>query len=349
MRQGTLAPCGLEARTATLEMMVQRPHLGRTLRGSDRALSPDGARMRRMLALALAISLAPLPAHAAWQPTGIQIGDGDEFVAATSGPDRIIVAWTAATLHSRVRAQAWTAEGDVVPGWPSSGVVLSALTGYNRSPAICEDGAGGMFVAWVNMNIEGTESSLRLQHVSAAGNVVAGWPAEGLRVATTGMYPNAPVIAHDGVGGAIVGLAEYVDLSGRVSVHRIDSNGVPNAGWPAGGLWIANAIDLGLATYGEGHVSLSTSGQVFGGMIGMSVQRLDGSATPDPAWPQTGATLANSHFASQMRLCPDGTGGVFAGWGEFLICWDRCPPPVRWMSRVLGDGVPDFRWTPGRG
>ena len=47
----------------------------------------------------------------------------------------------------------------------------------------------------------------------------------------------------------------------------------------------------------------------------MRIQRLDGHAVPDPGWPQTGATLPNARFASQMRLFPDGTGGVFAGWG----------------------------------
>lgn len=305
--------------------------------------------MRRILVLALATSLAPAPAQAAWQPGGNKIDDGNEFVAAASSPERIVVAWTGATLNSQVRARAWTAEGDLAPGWPSSGVVLSDLPGYNRSPAVCEDGAGGVFVAWVNMNMYGTESNLRLQHLSAAGSLEAGWPAEGLVVALTGAYANAPAIAHDGAGGALVGLAEYDGGTSRVGIHRIDSNGAPNAVWPAGGLWFANAHDVGLATDGQGHVFLGTSEYAFPGLIGMRVQRLGSNGAPDPEWPQTGATLANSQFASQMRLFPDGTGGVFAGWGQFLICLDLCPPPARWAARVLGNGVPDDRWGPGRG
>jgi len=305
--------------------------------------------MRRILALALATSLAPAPAHAAWLPGGTKIDDGNEFAAAAASPDRIVVAWTGVTLHSRVRAQAWTPEGGLAPGWPSSGVVLSDSPGYNRSPVICEDGAGGIFVAWVNMNLEGTESSLRLQHVSAAGNVEAGWPAEGLVLASTGMYPNAPAIAHDGAGGALVGLPECSTSGGcSVRVHRIDANGVPNAGWPLGGLSIPNAYDVGLAAQGE-HLFVSTSEYDYQGLIGMRIQRLDGNAVPDPGWPQTGATLPSARFASQMRLFPDGTGGVFAGWGQLLVCLDFCPPPARWAARVLGSGVPDDRWGPGRG
>jgi hypothetical protein len=308
--------------------------------------------MRRFLALALATSLAPAPAQATWLPGGTKIDVGNEFVAAAPSPDRIVVAWirTSASGHELgVRARAWTAEGDLAPGWSSSGVVLSDLPGYNRSPVICEDGAGGVFVAWVNMNLMGTESNLRLQHVSAAGSLAAGWPAEGLLLATAGTYPNAPAIAHDGAGGALVGLPECsTDGSCHVRVHRIDANGVPNAGWPLGGLSIPNAYDVGLAAQDE-HLFVSTSEYDYQGLTGMRIQRLDGNAVPDPGWPQTGATLPSARFASQMRLYPDGTGGVFAGWGQFLICLDLCPPPARWAARILGNGVPDARWGPGRG
>src|SRR5262245_57166088 len=99
--------------------MVQRPQ-PRAYPGCDAPprLSPLGVRMRRILALVLAILLAPAHARAAWLPRGNTIAEGNEFVAGASGPDRIVVAWTEVTGHSRVRAQAWTAEGDLALGWP---------------------------------------------------------------------------------------------------------------------------------------------------------------------------------------------------------------------------------------
>ena len=133
-------------------------------------------------ALVLAALLAPALAWAAWLPGGNRIGDGADsghgFVAASSGPERIVVAWFRQVASDRfeVRAQAWTAEGDLVAGWPSAGVLAGELGANYGSLAIAEDGAGGAFVAWTSYDFAG--SCVHVQHVSAAGSLAVGWAAE---------------------------------------------------------------------------------------------------------------------------------------------------------------------------
>jgi len=300
-------------------------------------------------ALVLAVLLAPALARAAWLPGGNRIGgaagSGFGFVAAASGPERIVVAWARplASGGAEVRAQAWTAEGDLATGWPSAGVLVSQLPSVYGRVAICEDGAGGAFVAWAKP--EGYESIVYVQHVSAGGSPATGWPAEGLRLSES---PSAwPVVTHDGAGGVIVGWLEHDGPPTYVyhaRIRNIDASGAPAPSWPVEGLVIPNVYDMNLAVDSKGHVFVSTAEHEQGASARMRVLRLDGSAAPDPGWPQTGALFPNV-FPAQMRLFPDGAGGVFAGWSEYLICTDFCPPsPSRWATRLLGDGSHDDRW-----
>ncbi len=299
-------------------------------------------------ALLLAILLAPALAQAAWLPGGNRIGDatdsGHGFVATASGPDRIVVAWIRSTPSgsAEVRAQAWTAQGDLVTGWPSAGVIVGHLAAANGPLAIDEDGAGGAFVAWA----DGDESGAYVQHLSAQGSPASGWAAGGLRLSES--LSALPAVAHDGAGGVLVGWLEHdgpYPHAYRVRVRYIDAAAAPAPGWPVEGLLIPNAHAVGLAVDSERHVFVSTTEYVTGAPPGMRVLRLDGSAAPDPGWPQTGA-LFPSVYPAQMSLFPDGTGGVFAGWSEYMICIDFCSPPARWMARVLGDGSPDDGWIP---
>ena len=312
--------------------------------------------MRRVPALALAVLLVPALAQADWQPGGSPIGFGNYFVAAASGPDRIVVAWIqdAGPGHTQVRMQAWTADGDVASGWPTAGVLVSDLPGTNIGPAICEDGAGGAFVAWTSH--QEPERSVYLQHVSAAGGLVSGWAADGLRFgAVPPYYDGAPVVAHDGAGGVLVGSIEYHD--GRehgARVQRVDAGGRPATGWPVAGLSIPNAYDLGLVVDVERHVFVSTAEyDPVQSMAGFRVQRMDDGAAPDPGWPERGVLLTQVGAPIGMRLIPDGAGGVYAGWSQALIpllpCHQfyPCTPVHPATTRIRADGVRDEGWIPG--
>src|SRR5262249_3099009 len=107
--------------------------------------------------------------------------------------------------------------------------------------------------------------------------------------------------------------------------------------------------EVGLAVDEQYHVFVSSAefDPVAHRVVGLKVQRFEETGTPDPTWPQSGALLTET-FPVDLTLFPDGVGGVFAGWDVPLVCVEICPPPPRWAARVLGNGQPDDRWTPGR-
>ncbi|HET9326940.1 MAG TPA: T9SS type A sorting domain-containing protein, partial [Candidatus Eisenbacteria bacterium] len=299
------------------------------------------------MALLLTALLAPSLAHAAWQPGGNLIGNGDEFAAAESD-GHIIVAWTKRLASDRyqVWAMAWTAEGDPVAGWPSAGLLVSELQiGYSYSPGIAEDGAGGAFVAW-----QSEESSVRhvlVQRITAAGAVAAGWAPEGLDLGPG----RAATLLPDGEGGVLVGLMESIArFEVRVRILRIDASGAPHVSWPVGGYVIPSAWGPGLAVDGQGHVFVSAidyellSDPTRFDIQGIRVFRLDENASPDPAWPEHGTLVTDEENFVALSLFPDGSGGAYAAWLTAQVCptGSNCGLIAsRFATRIRSDGVQD--------
>src|SRR5262245_61034387 len=92
-------------------------------------------------------------------------------------------------------------------GWEAPGGALVAPAGARTQPLLAiADGAGGVFVVLGGAGVA-------VQHLDAAGDVVAGWPAAGVQVSSnltpTGM-PCSPATyagisaASDGAGGVYV-------------------------------------------------------------------------------------------------------------------------------------------------
>ena len=216
----------------------------------------------RTPALAPVLLLIPALAFAAWHPGGNRIGvAGDHgFAAAVSGPDRVVVSWIRPTPsdQSEVRAQALTADGYLAVGWPTDGVRMGDMAGFGLEPVVAGDGSGGAYVAWVARS-NNNDSTLRLQHVSAGGVVAAGWPAEGMLLGTARLI--APALAADNAGGVIVGRAESNPASyePRAVIQRFDASGALAPGWPAEGVVIPNASQLGVLVDTDGHIFVSTS------------------------------------------------------------------------------------------
>src|SRR5262245_40879829 len=107
------------------------------------ALSTGAAmrRFRRVSILLLLLLGASVPCQVAGQPHGTLGGAGTGFAAPASGPDRVIVAWFGQPASvSEVRARAWTADGDLVAGWPAEGVLVTVGALSSNYLAVAEDG-----------------------------------------------------------------------------------------------------------------------------------------------------------------------------------------------------------------
>src|SRR5262245_26586175 len=295
--------------------------------------------------------LTPALAQPAWQPDGNRIGAGQGFVATASGPDRVIVTWSRRDVSvEEVRAQAFTADGELVSGWPPDGALVLGGSLGAAPAAVVEDGAGGAFVAW--SVLDGSNSTVRVQHLSASGSVAAGWPAEGEALGAS----SVAALAADGAGGVLVARSEYFQgpdyyLDYRVTVHRIDAAGTPTPGWPVDGLQFPHTYEAGLLVDANHHVFVSTLeyNSTPPQTLEMIVRRLQENGAPDPAWPTDGVLLDDGRDGSRPQLFSDGAGGAFPEWSRVYVCIDICPYiPSNWAARVLDNGSTHSGWIPPR-
>src|SRR5262249_60861735 len=90
------------------------------------------------------------------------------------------------------------------------------------------DGAGGGFFVW--KDFRNGNADIFAQHLTAAGAVAAGWPANGLAICTNGSAQTSPVVESDGAGGAIIAWSDQ--RSGNYDNYAMRGTG---AGAVAGG------------------------------------------------------------------------------------------------------------------
>ena len=85
----------------------------------------------------------------------------------------LLVALSLAALQS--------APGPALAAWPPGGVQL-CQTCQGRYPLVVPDGTGGGFVVWEDSR--NGSSDIYAQHVTAAGEIAAGWPVDGVPLCT---------------------------------------------------------------------------------------------------------------------------------------------------------------------
>ena len=117
-------------------------------------------------------------------------------------------------------------DGTLAPGWTVNGTLLSdPADGYQSyAPFAVRDGQGGEYVVWQSQGgISDFPSTI--QHLTGSGQVAAGWPRYGLRVAPSG-HQLGTRIATDGQGGAIVAWDEGCCGRDGVWAQRFGPDGV---------------------------------------------------------------------------------------------------------------------------
>lgn len=159
---------------------------------------------------------------AGWPAGGVAVcsapGDRAGLSIHTDALGGVLLSWydyRPPLTGSEIFALRVRSDGSIAPGWALDGTLISdpssPLSSYD--PFIVQDGLGGAYIAWQAQGSGGAPSFV--QHLTASGQVAAGWPQYGLRLAPSfAQYDTR--IAADGQGGAIVAWDE--GCCGRIGV-----------------------------------------------------------------------------------------------------------------------------------
>ncbi len=202
--------------------------------------------------------------------------------------------------------------------WPSNPAIdlpVSLAPGSKGPPFVCSDGAGGAFVAWRDDRNAATSGiDLYMQHLTAAGTVATGWPANGLAVCNaTGTQIPADLIP-DGSGGAYVTWRDFRAGNSDIYLLRVSRDATPLAGWPVNGLAVSTRLD----DEGADQLALDEAGGVFV-VWGLSsagptvddlyATRLAGNGTTVAGWPAGGKALVATTAFEDMPSIAVATDG----------------------------------------
>jgi hypothetical protein len=239
----------------------------------------------------------------------------------------------AASNAAGIQAQPLDGDGNMLPGWGLGNLFVGTV----RSPLAVRVGEDGAFVIWLVYT--NAAASIHIQRL-AGGTLAPGWPADG-RIVVTSTSLDQIALAPDGAGG--VYLLWNQSPSSAIPdfrLVRLGPDGDPAAGWPAGGLQVADpqgAWFLALAEDGAGGVYTAWAEpgvfRVSDGLI--RIHRFTAAGTPHPSWPAAGVGVGQGPI--MPTLVTDGAGGLYAAWKPALICagiydaglcFGCCPSPV---------------------
>lgn len=246
-----------------------------------------------------------------------------------------------------IRALRLTAAGEVAPGWQANGKTLCTEPCKAGVSGIASDGAGGAYVAFVDIRTwPGSPADfvfytdVYAQHITGTGEIVAGWPSDGLVVTAIPQEVqwNVEVVA-DGAGGALLGWEDYRDVVAAPYVQRLTASGALAPGWTPDGVRATNSAAYGLgpriAPDGSGGAYIAFE-LLIGSYYRLYAQHLTGIGVRAPGWGAEGTPLAAGTPWDQggPRIASDGVGGAIVAWQDSRIVSD----PDIYAQRLTMDG-----------
>ena len=121
--------------------------------------------------------------------------------------------------------------------WTTNGVVLCSAASDQTSPSICPDNSGGAIVAWQDAR-NTVDTDIYAQRVNTAGTVQ--WTANGVALCAAIGNQQAPVLAADGIGGAVAGWPDQRSGSWDICAQRVNSSGTIQ--WTTNGALVSTAL-----------------------------------------------------------------------------------------------------------
>ena len=229
-------------------------------------------------------------------------------------------------------------DGQPAAGWETGAKPICVAPGYQELAVCCPDGAGGVFVAWVDARSGAglpypyylDAEDIRLLRLTAEGTPHPGWPSDGLVVSDAPGWQYMPAILPDGAGGVYV---SWDDVT--IGVTRVRGDGTFAPGWSEDGIQISD-----LAGYCS-HSKLASDGAggayvLFDNLSeGVTLlQRVRSTGGVDPLWPSAGVQVSANDTGSD--IVSDGEGGCYVTYITQLIPFG---PGLVAVNRYGMDGV----------
>jgi len=234
-----------------------------------------------------------------------------------------------------IRVQHLDANGAIVPGWPAQGTVVRSLAGGLDRLVLKPNGAGGVFVVWVDKRAGTNVTDIYAHNVLANGSLAPGIPMDGRPIQSPNIRDEFGAVESDEQGGLyLVRLSNDNGTNHQVRLYRLDAALLPHSGWPAAGMMLKTTYsgygDVALVADGDGGAFLAfrSNGAVY--PVGMIGQHLAGDGSPAPGWTSAGYVLTSNGV--DPRIVRSGTGAIVA-WNDF-----RAGPQGIYAQRLVPDG-----------
>jgi hypothetical protein len=241
---------------------------------------------------------------------------------APDGSGGAIIAWEDYRSGSdEIYSQRVDSDGNML--WTTDGVVVRSqgTPGVGFMPAIVPDGSRGAIITWIDTRFG--PNDIYAQRVDSNGNRL--WTADGVGVRVTVDGADAPQIASDGYGNAIIAWRDDRDGGSKVKIYaqKVDSGG--NMLWTTDGVGVrsepttpGNAYYPTIVLDGSGN-AIITWMDSRSGKWEVFAQRVDSNGnmlwTTDGVGVRSQPTTAGS--ASTPQIAPDGSGGAIITWPDF--------------------------------
>jgi hypothetical protein len=297
---------------------------------------------------ALALLGAPL-ARAAWSPGGVRVclppcapfiggqlepdGSGGAYVLWLDGRDSLYL-------------QRIDADGNLSPGWPAAGLLLTGSAHPSVLMGIAQDSSGGVLMAWRSRRLG---SSVVMERRMADGSLAPGWPDTGAVAVDAFVGPSLIPVAADGQGGGYTAWQDFrvTFADQNVYAQRFAADGSRAPGWPPNGLPVCtatgNQYDPVLLPDGHGGVFVAWWDEREVSRTRIFAQRLLPSGLPAPGWPVNGVPLSGgTGYALFPAIASDGAGGAYVAWSQDIGSGTN--RTIVFLQRVGSDGSIENGW-----
>ncbi len=219
-----------------------------------------------------------------------------------------------------VYLQRVTAAGTLATGWPTDGLLVCDGACTEGSPELVPDGAGGVFAVWPSDTLippmYAEPGGFRASRVTGDGVLAAGWPPEGVPIATSATLQRLRSVLPDGAGGfyaiADGGIRPYTYC------HRVTPDGTPAPGWPSDGIEVSTGWGATAAPDGEGGLFFFWS-SFFASepSAGIYALRLQADGSPAVGWPASGLRISPDEANEPPNSVATSDGGGIVLWVHF--------------------------------